>query len=198
VNRKPIFDAVRKLLGRGFSQGEVQNLDTAIDRALDQSEPPAPAATLSPGPKARALIRKWEGCARKRADGRFDAYPDPGSPDGTPWTIGWGATGPGIVRGVVWTQAQCDARFDEDLGRHAREVAEALDGTPTTQGQFDALVSFHYNTGAIRRATLTQLHRQGHYERAAREFARWIYNAGKPLAGLRQRRNEEAALYLST
>jgi len=34
INRKPIFDAVRLLLGRGFDQDEVQALDRAIDRAL--------------------------------------------------------------------------------------------------------------------------------------------------------------------
>lgn len=34
VNRKPIFDAVRVILGRGFSQPEVDRLDRAIDLAL--------------------------------------------------------------------------------------------------------------------------------------------------------------------
>lgn len=33
MNKKPIFDAVRDLLGRGFTQAEVDLLDTAIDRA---------------------------------------------------------------------------------------------------------------------------------------------------------------------
>ena len=65
------------------------------------------------------------------------------------------------------------------------------------QYQFDALVSFHYNTGAIRQATLTHLHCQGRFAEAASEFAKWIHNGGKALAGLRKRRAEEAALYLS-
>lgn len=34
MNRKPIFEAVRALLGRGFSQAEVDLLDDAIDLAL--------------------------------------------------------------------------------------------------------------------------------------------------------------------
>lgn len=34
TNRKPIFDVVRALLGRGFSQGEVDRIDRAIDAAL--------------------------------------------------------------------------------------------------------------------------------------------------------------------
>lgn len=35
INRKPIFDAVRRLIGRGFTQAEVELLDRAIDLALD-------------------------------------------------------------------------------------------------------------------------------------------------------------------
>ena len=33
MNRKPIFDAVRELLGRPFTQSEVSKLDQAIDSA---------------------------------------------------------------------------------------------------------------------------------------------------------------------
>ena len=195
MNRKPIFDAVRRLLGRAFSRREVARLDAAIDVALEETT--CQDTPLSLGQRGKALIRKWEGCARRRADGRFEAYPDPGSADGRPWTIGWGSTGPDIREGLVWTQAECDARFDKEIGRYCTEVADTLGAAPTTQGQFDALVSFHYNTGAIRKATLTLLHRQGRFAEAAREFAKWIYNDGRPLAGLRRRREEEAALYLS-
>ena len=67
--------------------------------------------------------------------------------------------------------------------------------TATSQNQFDALVSFHYNTGAIRRARLARLHIQGQFERAAEEFARWRYAGGKVLKGLVRRRHEEAKLY---
>jgi Phage-related lysozyme (muraminidase) len=190
LDRKPIFDEVRTLLGRGFVSAEVAQLDRAIDHALGL----APAKRTL-GPAGKALIQKWEGCARRRADGRFDAYPDPGSADGRPWTIGWGSTGPDIVRGTVWTQAECDARFDQDVKTYADEVAAAIADAPTTAGQFDALVSFHYNTGAVARATLTRLHVQGRHEEARAEFGRWIYNDGKVLPGLVRRRAEEAALY---
>ena len=39
MNREPIFSAVRDMLGRGFTQAEVDRLDQAIDRALGNSEP---------------------------------------------------------------------------------------------------------------------------------------------------------------
>ena len=192
LDRKPIFDAVRHLLGRGFRQDEVRQLDAAIDCAMER---PAPGVQRQLGPPGKALIRKWEGCARRRTDGLFEAYPGPGSKDGTPWTIGWGSAGLDIRKGLVWTQAECDARFDRDIQRHADEVSAAVGDAPTTPHQFDALVSFHYNTGAIRTATLTRLHREGRFAEAQEEFGKWIYNDHQPLNGLRTRRREEAELY---
>lgn len=156
--------------------------------------PPAPTAPRRIGPAGLALIQQFEHCARQQPDGRFAAYPDPGT-NGAPWTIGWGATGPDITRGTVWTQAQCDARLAQDVERCASEVAAALGPCPTSQAQFDALTSFHYNTGAIARATLTRLHKAGQFDLAAREFRRWNRAGGKALAGLTRRREAEAALY---
>lgn len=158
--------------------------------------PPVPDRPSRIGPAGIALIKQFEGCARRRGDGMFEAYPDPGT-GGDPWTIGWGATGKGIGPGTVWTQAECDARLEADLTRFAREVAQALDGASTSQHQFDALVSFHYNTGAIRKATLTRLHKAGDHAAAALEFGKWVHAGGRRLAGLVRRREAEAALYRS-
>lgn len=157
------------------------------------------AAGASPariGPRGLALIKQFEGCARRRSDGLYEAYPDPGT-GGDPWTIGWGATGMGIVPGTVWTQVECDERLEADLTRFSREVARALADVPTSQHQFDALVSFHYNTGAIGKATLTKLHKVGDYAGAAEEFGKWVHAGGRRLAGLVRRRAAEAALYRS-
>ncbi|WP_234036088.1 lysozyme [Porphyrobacter sp. YT40] len=151
-------------------------------------------------PAGIALIKRFEGCARLRSDRLVEAYPDPAS-GGEPWTIGWGATGRDgfhggrIGPGTCWTQAQCDERLAEDLARYSAEVAAALGTAPTSQNQFDALVSFHYNTGAIARATLTRKHIAGDHEGAAREFARWNRAAGRVLKGLVNRRAAEAELY---
>jgi lysozyme len=136
-----------------------------------------------------ALIKQFEGC-------RLAAYPDPGT-GGDPWTIGWGATGKGIGPGTVWTQGQADARLVADVARHAAEVLRAIGKAPTTQGQFDALASFHYNTGAIGRATLTRLHVAGDHAGAAAQFARWVFAGGRVLRGLVRRREAESALYQS-
>lgn len=191
MRRKIIFDAVRDMLGRGFRQSEVTALDRVIDAALAAEADEQPRKV---GAEGVALIKRFEGCAKLRPDGLVEAYPDPGT-GGVPWTIGWGATGPGIGPGTVWTRAQCDARLEADIARHAADVERALAGVPTSQGQFDALVSFHYNTGAIQRATLTRLHREGNYVAAAAEFARWNKAGGRVLQGLVRRRAAEAELY---
>jgi lysozyme len=154
------------------------------------------------GPGGISLIKRFEGCARRRGDDMIEAYPDPGSSlsrtgsgSGDPWTIGWGATGSGIGPGTVWTQDQCDARLERDLGRYAADVDRALGEAPTSQQQFDALASFHYNTGAIARATLTRKHAAGDFAAARREFTRWTRAGGRVLKGLVRRREAEARLY---
>jgi GH24 family phage-related lysozyme (muramidase) len=190
MHRKTIFDTVRHMLRRGFTSGEVNALDTAIDAALDGM----PVRSVSAD--GIALIKRFESCARLRGDGTVAAYPDPGT-GGAPWTIGWGATGSGIGPDTVWTQAQCDARLESDLARYSAEVAAAIGQSPTTQAQFDALVSFHYNTGAIARATLTTRHNDGDYTSAKAEFARWNQAGGRVLNGLIARRAAEARLYSS-
>ena len=202
MDRKQIFDAVRALLGRGFSRSEVARLDRAIDCANGEEGACDASQARAIGQDGIALIKRFEGCARLRPDGLVQAYPDPASSlhrtgrgSGAPWTIGWGATGPGVTPDTVWTQEECDARLQEDLVRYAADVARALDDAPTTQQQFDALVSFHYNTGAIERATLTRRHREGDYWAAQAEFARWNRAGGRVLKGLSRRRAAEAALY---
>ena len=169
-----------------------------VSQPAQLPEPPG----IRPAPRAIglagiALIKRFEGCARQRRDGRFAAYPDPGT-GGAPWTIGWGATGKDIASGTVWSQAECDARLERDLIRFAREVTRTLGIAPTTQAQFDALVSFHYNTGAIAKAALTRLHKAGRFAEAGAEFGKWVHAGGKRLPGLVRRRRAEAALYART
>jgi lysozyme len=215
--RKAIFAAVKAAKPDVFNDPtdgarRIGALDSVLDalgipRAGQVAKAkPAPA----PAPAARKvsaagiqLLHSFEGCEKDRPDGRFEAYPDPGSNDGHPWTIGWGSTGPDhfnggrIQKGTIWTKAQCDARFEQDIAKYAADVLGALGDAinRTTQAQFDALVSFHYNTGAIAKATLTRKHVAGDYAGAATEFARWVRNDGAVMKGLVRRRAAEAAMY---
>ena len=208
-DRKGIFKAVRQMLGRCFKQSEVDKLDDAIEAMLEgKVVPDAPGVSESlhvPSRLSEAgekLIKRFEGCARVRKDGLIEAYPDPGT-GGEPWTIGWGSTGRdhfdggNIGPGTVWTKEQCDERATNDYRRYADDVVKALGGaiSATSQAQFDAMVSFHYNTGAINRATLTRKHIAGDFAGAEREFHRWNKAGGRVMKGLARRRAAEAKMY---
>jgi lysozyme len=188
------FAALRRMKARRLAQDRPQPAPPPA--SPKHEDEPAIPVECSIGPQGLTLIKCFEGCARKRPDGQYEAYPDPGT-GADPWTIGWGATGKGIRPDTVWTREQCDARLKADLARFARDVVQALDGAPTSQAQFDALVSFHYNTGAIARATLTRLHKAGEFDQAAAQFGKWVHAGGKRLTGLVRRREAEAQLYQS-
>ncbi len=204
-----LFGKIRAMLharGSSLKQSEVNAINGVLESAARPQAPSLPEHRFVPtkvSARGEDLIKRFEGCARARPDGTFEAYPDPGT-GGEPWTIGWGATGPdhfngGRIRpGTVWTQSQCDQRKREDIARKAQEVMAALGPaiSATSQAQFDALVSFHYNTGAIARATLTRKHLAGDFKGAAAEFARWNRAGGRVLKGLTRRRAAEADLYL--
>lgn len=147
------------------------------------------------------LIKEFEGC-------HLEAYPDPKT-GGDPWTIGWGATGPDIYKGLVWTQDQADDRLLKDI--EAREaIVNQYVTVPLTQGQFDAMVSIIFNVGygSARRngiirlksgepSTLLAKLNAGDYEGAANEFGRWI-SPGSPVErGLKRRRGAEVEMFNS-
>lgn len=149
-----------------------------------------------PSERCKAFIKTKEQC-------RLKAYLP--TPDDVP-TIGWGATGPDVRLGIEWTQAKADDRFERDIAMFAAGVDHMIGSAQTTQGQFDALVSFAYNVGldedadriaeGLGDSTLLMLHKMGSFERAASQFQRWNKQNGKVLRGLSIRRTQEAAMYL--
>jgi GH24 family phage-related lysozyme (muramidase) len=186
---KALFDAIRQIKGAPLTQSDVDAVNAALAQDDVEAAPLSPGV-LTPSPAAVALMHEFEGC-------RLQAYPDPGSADGHPWTIGFGSTGPGIAKGVVWTQKQADDRFVADLAKFAAKVRDVLAGAKTTQAQFDAMVSLSYNigVGAFSKSTVLRKHRAGDYPGAQAAFALWNKNDGKVMAGLTRRRAAEAALY---
>ncbi len=81
------------------------------------------------------------------------------------------------------------AVFRRDLAKYEADVRRALK-VPVTQPEFDALVSFHYNTGAIGRASLVGALNGGDRAAAAAGFMSW----SKP-AEIIPRRKAEQALF---
>jgi len=77
---------------------------------------------------------------------RLNAYADQAGV----WTIGWGHTA-GVHKGMTCTRQQAQEWFDSD-NDDAEVTVNSLDrlrAHPLTQPQFDALVSFEFNTGAL-------------------------------------------------
>ena len=178
---------------------------------------------MNTSPAGYALIKSFENCA-------LVAYPDPLSPlaiamhaaglvwagkvpaqfaglSANPWTNGWGATGPGIELGTIWTQSQADQRlvadvaYREDLVRQAVKVA-------LTQGQFDALVSIVFNVGpggpqkdgiirlkSGQPSTLLRKLNAGDYAGAGQAFLSWVSPGSAVEKGLRRRREAELQLW---
>lgn len=208
--RKPIFDAVRSLARPGLfnDPGNVLALDNLLDAFnVPRAAKPSGMKTAEPG---IALMKQFEGFARLRPDGRVEAYPDPGT-GGEPWTIGWGSTGADpfnggrIRRGTIWTREQADTRFRQHLAEFEAVVNKALK-VPTTQNQFDAMVSFTYNVGpgdparkiqGFLSSTLLSHHNARRFNDAANEFLRWNRAGGRVMTGLTRRREAERRLYLS-
>jgi lysozyme len=127
---------------------------------------------------------------------KLQAYPDPGSKDGNPWTIGWGHTGKEVVKGLVWTQEQADAALEKGAERFSFAVDDLV-LVPINQNQFDALVCLAYNIGtaALSSSTLLKMLNSGDFEGAAAQFLRWNKNDRKVMLGLARRRLAEKYLF---
>ena len=135
----------------------------------------------------RKMIEGWEGL-------RLNAYRDPVGIA----TIGYGHTGPDVHMGQVISEAQADTLLANDLHKF-ETVVSGLAGENTTQGQFDAMVSFSFNLGggALKSSTLLKRHLAGRYSEAADEFLKWNHAGGIELAGLTKRRKGERQVYLN-
>lgn len=204
MTREEFFDKLRKAVpgiwNRPSAIKEGNELFDAMRVPDAPSEPERPLTPHKIGPEGTALIKRYEGLHKLLPNGMIQAYPDPGSGN-LPITIGYGSTlgldGKPIPKGTQMTREQVDALFARDMESYAKEVEKALGSSlaRTSQKQFDAMVSFHYNTGAIGRATLTAKHKAGDYKGAAREFDRWTKAGGRVLNGLVKRRASERELY---
>lgn len=136
----------------------------------------------------RPLTKTSESC---RLTAYWDAH-------GKVWTIGWGATGPGIAEGVVWTQEHADSDLDARLMRIGAYV-DSVVTVPLNDNQKAALVDFAYNVGEgnLHGSTLLRLLNAGDYAGAANEFLRWNRAGGVVLNGLITRRRVEQHIFTS-
>ena len=116
------------------------------------------------------------------------------------WTIGYGHTGlrhndGTVFKGRTITAPEAARLLLDDLRRKYEGPVTRLVTVPLAQHEFDALVSFHFNTGALGRSTLLRKLNQGDKKGAANEFLRWTRGGGRVLPGLVRRRKSEKHLF---
>nr|DAF78405.1 MAG TPA: Lysozyme [Caudoviricetes sp.] len=140
------------------------------------------------------LIKQFEGY-------RGNAYPDPAT-GAEPWTIGYGTTiypnGSKVKKGDTASQVRAEEYLRHDVAKFESGVS-ALLTAPTTQGQFDAMVSLAYNIGLgnFGKSTLLKKHNARCYTCAADQFRVWNRANGKVMNGLTKRRAAERQVYMS-
>lgn len=174
---KQLFDTVRAIKGAPLTQTEVDAINLALAGDMQRH--------VSDG--LIAALKGFEGV-------RLAAYPDPAT-GGDPWTIGVGHTGPDVRQGMTITSDEADRLLRADLAKFENGVANLA--PVTSQGQFDALVSFAFNVGLgnLKTSTLLKKHNVGDYDGAAAQFGAWVNAAGKKMPGLVTRRAAEARIY---
>lgn len=115
-------------------------------------------------------------------------------------TIGYGHTTaagpPKVYRGQVITEEQADQILSDDLGKVETQV-NTLVRVPINQNQFDALVSFHFNTGALGRSTVLKKLNAGDTKGAADALLLYNRGGGRVMAGLVRRRQAERKMFLT-
>lgn len=133
------------------------------------------------------LIKKFE-------DFRSEAYKCPAGV----WTIGYGHTG-GVKPGDRVTETEAEGFLRKDV-ESSEKIVMTLVKKPINQNQFDALVSFVYNTGSGNFAgstLLRKINRNPQDTSIKKEFQKWVYAKGVKLPGLVSRREKESNLYFS-
>ena len=135
------------------------------------------------------LVKEFEGLV-------LTAYPDPGSKNGLPWTIGYGHTS-GVKQGDHITQAQAEKFLEIDLNSTAQAIDKYIK-VELNENQLGALVSFVYNIGEklfSKSSVLTYINKN-ELDSVPGRMALYRLNDGKVMPGLVRRRTAEGALWM--
>lgn len=129
-------------------------------------------------------IKRWEGL-------RLRAYQDTGDV----WTIGYGHTKT-AKPGMTITEPEAERLLMQDVGWAQEAVSELVD-VPLSQHQYDAMVDFMFNIGEEQFGESTLLKRldASDYDAVPDELRRWVYDNGKYIKGLANRREATIALW---
>jgi lysozyme len=213
VNRRPIFDAVRRLRGRAFTPSEVARLDAAID-AAERADPPSKAASpLSTGASAVLDSKKGPLAAIVGAVAATSLFASVPKHEGTEyrayrdvagiWTICQGDTR-GVRAGMVETPEGCRQRLEAQLVAHASGVMAC---TPRLKEegrdwQRAAATSLAYNigVGSWCRSSADKRFDRGDFRGGCDAFLSWnkarVNGQLRAVRGLTTRRQQERQVCL--
>lgn len=146
----------------------------------------------------RSIIEAFEGCDKpvKGKPGFFTTYRD----EVNVLTVCYGCTNLSgnhapIVEGAVYSKADCDALLSSDLDGFETRVARII-GQPLAQHEFDALVSFDFNTGGLDRSSIPAKIKDGRKVQVPETLARWNKAGGVVYRGLTRRRTAEGQEFI--
>ena len=150
--------------------------------------------------RGRQFIEGFEGLFLQAYDDATDIVVKPEQKIRGTLTIGYGhttAAGPPEVHvGQTISKDEADSILASDLAAVETEIARLVT-VPLNQNQFDALVSFQFNTGWLghQHCSLLAALNAGNYDLADQDFMLYDRAQGKELPGLARRRAAEKALF---
>lgn len=157
---------------------------------------------MKTGALGLSLIESFEGLFLSAYDDANDVIVKPGQKVHGTLTIGYGHTSvagpPRVYVGQTISKAEADAILAADLASVEIEVMHYCKPiVPLNQNEFDALVSFQFNTGwlAHHNCSLTNAVNAGNYKAAAADFMLYDRASGHVLTGLVRRRKAEMELF---
>lgn len=148
------------------------------------------------------FIAGWEGLLLK-AEIDYAATPKAAIEAGTPplLNIGYGHTDaagpPPVVEGMVITEEEALSILASDLKVVEKRVSNVFGAFQLEQHQFDAAVSFDYNTGGIEEATWVKKFKAHDPNGTSVWLMKWNKAGGREVLGLTKRRRAELNLLLN-
>lgn len=150
--------------------------------------------------QGRKFIEGFEGLILQAYDDANDHIVAEGHTAAGTLTIGYGHTDaagpPRVYVGQRITQNEADTFLANDLASVEAEVNHLVK-VPLNQDQFDALVSFQFNTGHLGQSSILTLLNSGDYHTAADHLLAYNHANGQVMSGLTRRREAERKMFLT-
>ena len=158
--------------------------------------------------KAIELIKKKEGI-KLNSKGQAIAYQDTGKV----WTIGYGTTNYDLVpaiksrfgrgnvaKGDIISVAEAEQLLNAVVTTIAQKITPKIKRVAPTTNELASLISLAYNigTGAFLKSKLFELYNANKPKlEVANRFLDWVYDNGKKVQGLVNRRKAEQTIFLA-